>query len=71
MTNLTTSHHLCINEWACECMYMVLKQKKKIKPLSSLLKANKQLNRGTNTQKHKKKKKKKKRKKKESQNKGI
>ena len=32
---------------------MVLKQEKKRKPLSSLL-ANKQLNRGTKTQKHKK-----------------
>ena len=35
-------------------MFMVLKQEKKRKPLSSMLMANKQLNRGTKTQKHKK-----------------
>ena len=35
-------------------MFMVLKQEKKRKPLSSMLISNKQLNRGTKTQKHKK-----------------
>ena len=30
--DLTASQHLCINEWTCECMFMVLKQEKKRKP---------------------------------------
>ena len=33
LTYLTASQHLCINEWTCECMFIVLKQEKKKKTL--------------------------------------
>ena len=48
LTYLTISQHLYINEWTCEYY------SKKRKENSSMLKTNKQLNKGTETQKHKK-----------------
>ena len=50
MTYLIASQYLCINEQIFECMFMVLKQEKKRKTQSSMLKTNKeQRNRDSKT----------------------